>query len=586
MKFQKKIIVLYATFSILIASIVVGVYYVLTTRQHEERIHASMTSFSGIKSQQFDMLVENMAAVSTYLLSDQEVLTALKQFAVLSANDPSQFYFNDASDTIRNRLSSYYLMKTFYRTIVFNKAGNSVSSNNYSQKAIASDVTCYDLPWFSQVDASKGEDIIIGCRKDEWGARKQPDVISVVNEIQGMDMGYIEVQLEVSELDRMFQDSDPDMDFVVLSEQNALIYSTNPEIEARGYLKQAGTGIRHYRNAQNQDSLFLVAESEKSGLTFLTINRLEFKDHAIVVILPVTLLILFGLSSLSLAYVYLTARYLTRPIRILQKCMDATQIDNMEAELPEKISNDEIESLYHSYRDVLLRLNHSMRKEKHLATLQLQAQFDLLQAQVNPHFIYNVLNVISGRGILSDDETICDICSDLAGMMRYSTDTGRKYATVQEEVEYLKLYLGLQKYRYAHKLVYTVQIDPEISGKVLPKIVLQQIAENSITHGYEYSADIIRIHVEGFENKQGWFILIHDHGSGISNAKREQIDAEMKKTRRKLSEDRENVELKIGGMGLVNTYARLFLIYGEALVFEILPGQDSGTTVKIGILNS
>lgn len=60
----------------------------------------------------------------------------------------------------------------------------------------------------------------------------------------------------------------------------------------------------------------------------------------------------------------------------------------------------------------------------------------MLQAQVNPHFIYNTLNVISSRGILDDDEVICDICDDLAGMLRYSTDTGEKTATIQMEMEY------------------------------------------------------------------------------------------------------------------------------------------------------
>lgn len=71
------------------------------------------------------------------------------------------------------------------------------------------------------------------------------------------------------------------------------------------------------------------------------------------------------------------------------------------------------------------RLYKAIRREKQLSDLQMQTQFDMLQAQVNPHFIYNVLNVISSRGSMNDDEVICDICDDLAGMLRYSTDTNK-----------------------------------------------------------------------------------------------------------------------------------------------------------------
>ena len=85
----------------------------------------------------------------------------------------------------------------------------------------------------------------------------------------------------------------------------------------------------------------------------------------------------------SLGYVYLTSRQLTRPIRQLQHFMEMTRLDNMRAEIPEKISNDEIEALYVSYRDVLERLNKSMLNEKRMSLLQLQAQFDLLLSLIH-----------------------------------------------------------------------------------------------------------------------------------------------------------------------------------------------------------
>lgn len=275
-----------------------------------------------------------------------------------------------------------------------------------------------------------------------------------------------------------------------------------------------------------------------------------------------------------------------KPIRLLQTFMENIQLNNMQAEIPEKISNDEIEALYISFQDLLRRLDESIVKERRLSVLQLQSQFDLLQAQVNPHFIYNVLNVISNRGIENDDEVICDICSDLAGMLRYSTNTKEKYATVEEEKQYLEKYLGLLKYRYDYKLTYEIKIEATVYDKMLPKIVIQQIVENSITHGYAASADIIRITIEGYEDEKGWHIRVCDNGCGVSEVTLAGIDRSMEEIRRKLRENREHVEMEIGGMGLVNTYARLYLLYADTLMLKICSNEGNGTEVVLSVLNT
>lgn len=315
-------------------------------------------------------------------------------------------------------------------------------------------------------------------------------------------------------------------------------------------------------------------------MILLTLTDTDVNMRAMSEALPVSIIILLGAFTLSLSYVYFTSRQLTRPIRQLQKFMETTQLDNMNAEIPEKISNDEIESLYISYRDVLERLRQSMVNEKRMSLLQLQAQFDLLQAQVNPHFIYNVLNVISNRGIMSDDEVICEICGELASMLRYATNTKEKYATVRDEIQYLDQYLHLLKYRYDYRLSYSINIDERLYGKILPKIILQQIVENAVVHGYAQSDDRIEIEVTGAVDEDRWYLKIHDSGCGISGEKQQELSRQIEQVRKKLTKDRSNVELEIGGMGLVNTYARLYLLYDGDLIFEIT--SHNGTDVVVG----
>lgn len=164
--------------------------------------------------------------------------------------------------------------------------------------------------------------------------------------------------------------------------------------------------------------------------------------------------------------------------------MENTGLENLDAELAVPDTDDEVQAVGIAYQNLMRRLNESIVKEKRMSLLQLQAQFDTLQAQVNPHFLYNVLNVISSRGIMDGDEEICEICGCLAAMLRYSTNTKERYATVEKELEYLERYIFLLKSRYEHRLEVEVDCEESVKHEQLPKIVLQQLVENNIQHGY------------------------------------------------------------------------------------------------------
>lgn len=592
MKFQKKIMVNYTAFSVLLALVFGVFYYTVNMRQYKEKEYGNISTVSDVKLQQFEDMLESMETVSTYLLSDQEILEALSTLSSSSLSETDEsIFFNSASATIRSQLNTDYLMSHFYRVLVFNRQGIVIANNNYSNTQLNPNASVATVPWIEQVAGTKGQDVIVGMHTDDWGRRQTPQVLSVVMEIQGGNRGYIEVQQEQTAIDEMMEGGaeNLELDYFVFTKSGELLYQSSPEADASYYgrlLTHTDKKVKEIRDDADRPALLLEQPSKKQGLTFVAVNHVDLNKMAIREVLPLTLIVLLCFLLFSFGYIYLTAGRLVKPIRLLQTFMENIQLNNMQAEIPEKISNDEIEALYISFQDVLRRLDESIVKERRLSVLQLQSQFDLLQAQVNPHFIYNVLNVISNRGIENDDEVICDMCSDLAGMLRYSTNTKEKYATVEEEKQYLEQYLGLLKYRYDYKLTYEIEIEETLYDKILPKIVIQQIVENSITHGYAASADIIRITIEGYEDEKGWYIRVRDNGCGVSEATLSGIDRSMEEIRRKLKENREHVELEIGGMGLVNTFARLYLLYADALMLKICSKEGNGTEVVLSVLNT
>lgn len=584
MKFQKKIIVVYMIFSIIVTGIFGTVYYIMNIRQYRAREYDAIWAISDVKMEKMEDMLEGMSSVITYFLSDVNILEALQDFARLEADSYEELYYDEAASAIRVKLSTYYLINEYYRVVVFNKKGNVLSNTNYAGTALDADASYAGYPWKERVSGKGGNDVILGLHADNWGEKEDVQVLAVVKEIQGMDMGYVEIQQDKNTIDEMISNGEEDNKYIFLTEDGEVIYTNDETLEAAeiyDQMEKSDEDIAEIHTEDGEKQLCLMRRSDEQDMVLLTLTDTDVNMQAMREVLPVSIIILLGALTLSLSYVYFTSRHLTRPVRQLQKVMETTRLDNMNAEIPEKISNDEIESLYISYRDVLERLRQSMVNEKRMSLLQLQAQFDLLQAQVNPHFIYNVLNVISNRGIMSDDEVICEICGELASMLRYATNTKEKYATVREELQYLDQYLHLLKYRYDYRLSYSISIDEKMYDKRLPKIVLQQIVENAVLHGYEQLNDRIEIEVEGEQGDAGWYIKIHDNGCGISDEKLQQLERQIDSVRTKLTKDRTNVELEIGGMGLVNTFARLFLLYDGNLIFRIISQQ--GTDVVIGV---
>ena len=177
MKFQKKIIIVYMLFSIVVTVIFGSVYYALNVRQYKEREYTNISTVSNVKLQLMERLISGLEGVITYFLSDVDILVALQEFAVLDADTYEEMYFHDASAAIRTKLSTYYLMDEYYRAIVFNENNNVISNTNYTGMAPAINASYENYPWKDKVSNKGGKDVLIGLHEVDWGNKKKTYVI-------------------------------------------------------------------------------------------------------------------------------------------------------------------------------------------------------------------------------------------------------------------------------------------------------------------------------------------------------------------------------------------------------------------------
>ena len=579
MRFRRKMILSYAALA-LVLSLFLGLVcmYFNVREQRMEKVD-NLNFLSRQFSIQFDSTYDIMKQVTDYILSDMDMLDAIRGLSDVD----NQYYGRmllSREGTLRNKLSNNYLLSNFYRVIFYNPNGNLVyCTMNTNESGIDVVVDMKDNQWLEEADKLHGKPFLIGIHEDNWKRSEKEDIFSMIRAIQGEKMGYIEVQQKASRLEDMFDRPDVNVYAVALLANDEVFYSDAGEQTETFTKLMEGKPDGGY---QLGGYLFSV-NTTRAGVRMILAENTKVTNRAERNTLFFIFLLIICVFGLFMGFIVLISNRLTRPLHEIRNLMEQTEITNLNQEVRIETTDDEIVSLGRAYENLLKRLGEAADTEKRLSLLQLQAQFDSLQAQVNPHFLYNVLNVISTRGMEDGDEGICEICGNLAAMLRYSTSNVERYATVREELDYMERYINLLQFRYEDTLKVEIECEESIEKEILPKIVLQQLIENSVLHGYNKEDVVMNIQVKGFRENKNWYIQVMDNGDGIEEEVCHNLYRRMKEIREKIHVRHSTIEMEIGHMGLMNLYARLYLLYANRLIFQIDRAGERGTAVTIGV---
>ena len=595
MKYRTRMVLAYATVALLV-SLGLGLLMYRTSLQYEQRSQKNNLLVSARSCvSQMDTRLSSMNAIMYYILSDASILESITLLGRASDGMVASSYTRNAETTIQAGISTDYIMKNSYRTVFFNQGGFLASS------AVSSDFQEYsnnqrlietfrpeEISYLPPVTEAGGRSVIVTGHTDPWGVYTGgTEVYSMMKALQGYKMGYLEVQNRLDSLSGL-ELSDPDTGYVILVNDGETLYKSGSwpaDSEAVDY-----TSILEKTPKDDvlmlNGNLYACADSLEYPLAVLICKKAALFSGGKRNIFLTSFLAALVMFSVTLAAIFIWSSVLTKPVRQLQQIVEETNIENLQdiRHLGGTESGlDEFKELTRSYRTMTERLDQALKNEKRSAMLQLQAQFDTLQTQVNPHFIYNVLNIISSRGVMADDEVICEMCGSLGSMLRYSTNNRQRYARVREELEYLHNYFYLLEARYENRLHVTVEIDEPTQERVIPKMALQQIVENSVKHGFHDTDEHMEITLLGEMRKDLWTIRILDNGTGVPDEKLEEIKATLATVRMDYQDMEMPTETEIGGMGLTNTYARCLLLFQKDLIFDLKNREDmSGFEVVIG----
>jgi two-component system sensor histidine kinase YesM len=281
-------------------------------------------------------------------------------------------------------------------------------------------------------------------------------------------------------------------------------------------------------------------------------------------------------AGIFLLFLFVTVRFtrdISRPIVHL-----AEEMKNIESEdfTQAKLSlngytrKDEIGVLYNEFTLMLDKIENLINDNYRKQLLVKDAQYKTLQAQINPHFLYNTLESINWIAQLNNQDRIADMVQALGDLLRVSINAKKIFLTMQEEAELLRQYVLIQKIRYEERLEVTIDLEDSLNGYVIPKLTLQPFVENSIKYGLEACNGVCRINIRTEERDEHLVIHIGDNGPGM----------EEDLVRRVLAGQ---VEARGSGIGIKNIRERLKQFYGDDFSLDIDSMQGRGTTVTITV---
>jgi two-component system sensor histidine kinase YesM len=294
-----------------------------------------------------------------------------------------------------------------------------------------------------------------------------------------------------------------------------------------------------------------------------------------------------GLTILMTVFICLLIAYglgagfvgtIVRPVRRLQKFMQKVQTGDFSGKVMVE-SCDEIGQLTKGFNDMTEKLADLIEQvylanlqEAQMSLQQKQMELKVLQSQINPHFLCNALETIRGMALIEQKENIAVMAASLGSLLRYNLKTVSPTVSLREELNFCKVYLRIQQFRFDKNVEFNFDIPEWAMNAVIVKFSLQPLVENCFIHGVSNSSRLTRISIAAKQEKQDLVIQIIDNGLGIPGDILEKIQCKL---------NNKDVPTEGENIGIINVHQRIVNLFGPAYGLELYSVCNEGTEVNV-----
>ncbi len=465
--------------------------------------------------------------------------------------------------------------------IIFGRNGTTlVDSNSYKIKDYI-DITKMD--WYISAIQNKGKLILSSSHIQNYIENNEKWVFSVSSAIIDKEtdevLGVMLVDMSYKKLaDICNQITLGNRGYVyIISKNQDIIYHPQQQLIYSGLkmedLSSVGKQVEgSFVEKEAKSRLVTVHTLKEVGWTVVGVSYLEelLTSQSGITITVVIISILCVLIALVLSKQI--SQEISKPILELENIMAEVEKGGLDVDISIDTNTKEIQNLSKSFQTMLLEIKVLLGRIKDNEKKLRKSELKILQAQINPHFLYNALDTIIWLAEREEHKKVVNMTAALARYFRLSLSKGVEVIPIFSEIEHVKYYLLIQKIRYENKLTYSINVDTELYQYSTVKIILQPLVENALYHGIKDLDEGGNIKISGHKQGENIILSVEDNGKGMT---KEQIDTILT---RPIS-----ASITTGGVAIKNVHERLQVYFGKeyGLKYESVLGEWTKVDVVI-----
>lgn len=365
---------------------------------------------------------------------------------------------------------------------------------------------------------------------------------------------------------------DPSINFILNKEQRVVSYpdedftgnAINPQLNIKefvnvsGYLRNKNVALNQYEDA---DTGWIFYNAYDRDYMLKDLTKTQGTQLGITV-----LLLIF-----ALALIFYTVRNMDASVKSVVSGMQEVKNGNLDVVVPVQ-SFDEIGTIADNFNEMTVKVRELIREVTEAEENRKNAEIRALEAQINPHFLYNTLDSINWMAIEKEEYEISKMIRNLGVILRYSVNKSNQIVTIRELADWLEKYISLQQMRFNDAFSYRLNIEEETYTEKVYKLLLQPFVENAIIHGFKEmeSGGLLQIDIMAAEHGQGIIIIIEDNGAGMPQ--------EMLKC---FNNKEEAIKDEGKSIGLHNAFSRMNMYYGEKASWNVSSIEGMGTVITL-----
>lgn len=529
-------------------------------------------------------LLKSMLNIANYIQLNPDMTSYFK--LVASGNTEGNDAYRKFTDKNRiiQQLDSLTVSEKSYVTVLLTDGTSftNYSTNDYTPSLLLEE------PWFKELRNLTGlNSYWVGTSPTvfEYTSTENPYQISIAQTLRRDDLriyGYVVVTVMENRINQLFRRMASDQEVMLLDENNRILSSGDRNKIGQTFTDiGVSTGELHTSIAKVDHTKYLITEQPFSFNDWRLVSKQRYASAIVDISLIFNRVFIIQFTSLIVFLLILLAllRAFTKPIISLGRIASAVQRGNLSTRSGIR-GKDEIGRLGYLFDQMLDRIQEMIIEISDTQARKRKAELRMLQAQIHPHFLFNVLNSIRMKVMRRGDPESAKMIGSLSTLLRMTIHSEVDEIYLHEELELLTHYVDLMNMRQKEEIRLSIDVASEAMLIRVPRFVLQPIVENALIHGFSQRAGEIRIRAE--MNERVLTLTVQDNGSGMGAVAVEALNNKLIAAGEAAGTRTEaGAGIAFSGMGLVNVVERMRLLHGERFSMSVESTPDSGTLIRL-----